>query len=204
MMSFFVEGQKGRDKSTQLCALAIQHIYSLGLHHSNRLSGGRNGYAVRLLCCMWALDRLNAAFHGKPVPMHEHDFSIDMHSCIHEQAPCFQLFLRVVSVLDKVIDLYRPHNGSEENDLERDFPSFEYLITQSNAVQVPLRHLGKSNVTAIKEWNPEDHDSISRNPISCRLHTIAPYSLMGWICSRIECVLATNLLSAENSPNHQQ
>lgn len=149
MMSLFVEGQKGRDKSTQLCAVAIQHVYSLGLHHSNRPSGGRNGYAVRLLCCMWALDRLNAAFHGKPVLMHERDFSIDIQTCIQGQNPCFQLFLRVVTVLDKVIDLYRPHNSSAENDWEVDFPSFEHLITKSNAVQVPLRHLGKSNVTLL-------------------------------------------------------
>jgi len=142
-MSFFVEGQKGKDKSFQMCAGAIQQVYSLGLHQAGHPKHSGEQYAATLLCCVWSLDRLNAVFHGKPVLMHERDFGIDLNAYIQAQEPCFQLFLRIMTVLDKVIDLYRPGNGSPKS-WEQEFPSFEGLIANANACHVSQKLLGKS------------------------------------------------------------
>jgi len=51
---------------------------------------------------------MNAAFNGRPVLMHERDLRKDLTCCFEEQEPCFRVFLKVIELLDKVIDLYRP------------------------------------------------------------------------------------------------
>lgn len=108
LMSFFVEGPEGRELSTHHSGKAVQFVHSLGLHLQGQHTDQVDGHPVSLFCCIWALDRLNAAFHGRPVLMHQRDLGRNLEECIDQQQPPFRLFLRVIVLLDNVIDIYRP------------------------------------------------------------------------------------------------
>ena len=77
--------------------------------------------------------------------MHERDFGHDMKKCIAEQEPAFQLMLRIVDLLDRVISLYRPTNEINGDFHDEAFPAFEKLLDESGA------HRIKSHLTATIE-----------------------------------------------------
>lgn len=81
LMSFFVEGPEGRELSTHHCGKAMQYVHSLGVHLQGQHPNQVDQQAVSLFCCIWALDRLNAAFHGRPVLMHQRDIGRDVEEC---------------------------------------------------------------------------------------------------------------------------
>lgn len=144
LMGLFTQFADDRDLSAELTASAISYCHTTGLHlRSKDNNTGSLASGSRLFCCVWALDRLNAAFHGRPVLMHERDFDRDLETCFSEQEPCFQLFLRTVLLLDKVISLYRPEKEAVV-PWEQDFPLFEDLVERSNALSVKSRLLGKT------------------------------------------------------------
>jgi hypothetical protein len=143
LMSLFGDGPD--DISSQLCARAVHHVHSTGLHQRwrNRHDEG-NKYAIRLLCCIWALDRMNAAFYGRPVMMHERDIGSNLVECFETQDAPFRLFLDVASVLDNIITLYRPSLAALEERPEFGLSSFEELVVTCQALQVSTDLLGKS------------------------------------------------------------
>lgn len=143
LMGLFTQFADDRDLSAELTASAISYCHTAGLHLRSKDNTGSLASGSRLFCCVWALDRLNAAFHGRPVLMHERDFDRDLETCFSEQEPCFQLFLRTVLLLDRVISLYRPEKEPVV-PWEQDFPLFEDLVERSNALSVKSRLLGKS------------------------------------------------------------
>lgn len=88
---------------------------------------------------------MNAAFNGRPVLMHERDMGMDIFKIFQLQTyPCFRVLLEVVSLLDQVIQLYRPSNLVPA-DLENGFPSFEQVVVDSRASQAPTALLGKKD-----------------------------------------------------------
>lgn len=89
------------------------------------------------------MDRMNAAFNGRPVSMHERDLRKDLEHCFERQEPCFRLFLEVIVLLDKVIDLYRPvaHSG-DAPALTWDFPDFEDVVLKCGSSQIGTTALG--------------------------------------------------------------
>lgn len=144
LASFLTQFSENRDISLQLTADAVTHCHTSGIHldkadddHSDR------AFNNQLFCCVWAVDRLNAAFHGRPLLMHERDFGTDLLACITEQKSCFQVFLRSIKLLDEVITIYRPNieRGSHING--DSFPLFESLIEESQALNVKSRLLGE-------------------------------------------------------------
>jgi hypothetical protein len=144
LISFFIDGADGREISSMACGRAVQYVHSLGLHVQGRDRNQDDDDAITLLCCIWALDRLNAAFHGIPVLMHERDIGRDLKACFDNQAPCFRLFLRVVMLLDTVIGMYRPTCVPKESEGEEEFWPFEELVMSCGALQVPTTTLGES------------------------------------------------------------
>lgn len=137
LMWMFSDGPDARDVSSLLCARVVQHIQSLGFHVYRKSPDQASHYESTMLCCVWAIDRLNATFHGRPVLMHERDFGIDLAVYIDSQMPCTRLFLHVISWLDKVIDMYRPNAELRSSDLEIPFDSFEDLLVQSQSLRIP-------------------------------------------------------------------
>ncbi|EPE32905.1 hypothetical protein GLAREA_05917 [Glarea lozoyensis ATCC 20868] len=137
LMCQYANGPEGGEWNSQFCAKAIHHCHTIGLHLQTARELSGSSYGARLLCCIWALDRMNAAFNGRPVLMHERDIGLDMFKSFQEQKyPCFRLLLEVVKLLDKVIRLYRPSTSASTN-LEDGFPSFEELIMDCKASQAP-------------------------------------------------------------------
>jgi hypothetical protein len=143
LMSHFMDGPDGGDISSQFCAMAVNHTQSVGLHIGQRQSDG-DQYGATLFCCVWALDRMNAAFHGRPVLIHERDVQRNLEQCIEQQEPCFRLLLLVVELLDKVIRLYRPSTNAPEDGVEINFPSFEELVATCAGSQIVTSYLGIS------------------------------------------------------------
>ena len=143
LMWMFSDGPDARDVSSMLCARAVQHVQSLGFHVYKKSPDQAGHYESTMLCCVWAIDRLNAAFHGRPVLMHERDFGIDLAVYIDSQMLCTRLFLHVISWLDKVIDMYRPNAELRSSDLEIPFDSFEDLLVQSQSLRIPTPLLGQ-------------------------------------------------------------
>jgi len=86
---------------------------------------------------------MNAAFNGRAVQMHERDISKDLNQCFKEQEPCFRVFLEVIVLLDKVIDLYRPlASPGAPATLNWDFPSFEEVVLNCGGSQIGTSALG--------------------------------------------------------------
>ncbi|KAL7916920.1 hypothetical protein GGI35DRAFT_474172 [Trichoderma velutinum] len=136
LLWMFSDGPDGRDVSSMMCAKAVQCVQSLGLHLYKKGSEKDDHYERTMLCCVWAIDRLNAAFNGVPVLMQERDFGMDLTECFDLQMPGCRLFLYVISWLDKVINIYRPTAGVCNPTSGMMFTSFEDLLQQSDSLQI--------------------------------------------------------------------
>lgn len=143
LAGFLTQFTQNRDGSLQLTANAVIHCQTAGMHLKKEEDQPDRAFSNQLFCCVWALDRLNAAFHGRALLMHERDFGINLHTCLADQQPCFQVFLRSIKLLDEVIELYRPKVDTGPLILADNFPLFESHIEVSQALNVKSRLLGK-------------------------------------------------------------
>jgi len=124
---------------------AVHQVQSLGLHIKGQDEHTDQGNTT-LLCCIWAMDRMNAAFNGRPVTMHERDLRKDLDQCFQHQEPSFRLFLEVVTLLDKIIELYRPVALSGEAPvLGWEFPAFEDIVLTCGSA-----HIGTTILASIE------------------------------------------------------
>jgi hypothetical protein len=73
--------------------------------------------------------------------MHDRDVSASLYSYFDTQEPSFQLFLHVVELLDKVIDIYRPANSDNPTPFS-EFPSFEDVVLKCEAQNIKKSTLG--------------------------------------------------------------
>ncbi|EED18665.1 fungal specific transcription factor, putative [Talaromyces stipitatus ATCC 10500] len=144
-LTLFIEGPEGPETASQLCAKMIQLVQTLGLH-IQRGSDHEEDYEVTCLCCAWALDRLNAAIHGRSVLMHERDIARDLNKCFENQKPAFRLLLAVISQLDQVIDLYRPHSRSKGADLKSHYPQFDDIVVSAQCTNLHAKLLSTVEV----------------------------------------------------------
>lgn len=156
-------------------ARAVLHVETLGLHltgYGHRAAGRAPPQSVNrpvagatggggdepnpattpraietLFLAVWALDRLNAAFYGRPCLLHERDMRQDIPHGIKRQEPCFRLFLSIVQLLDKVIDLYRPtRDMPEAKSIEMDIPTYEAMILDAGAASIASPLIGTCRV----------------------------------------------------------
>ncbi|KAK1517785.1 fungal specific transcription factor domain-containing protein [Colletotrichum costaricense] len=142
ILSLYTHFSSDRHLSAELAAQAVSNAQTVGLHLQNPPARSEDpAYLTRLFCCVWAMDQLNAAFHGRPVMIHERDLGRDMVECIREQDHCFRLFLEIVVLLGCIIDLYRPAAKNTGCVVMEDFPSFDSLVEKSKALGVESRLL---------------------------------------------------------------
>ncbi|KAI9643853.1 hypothetical protein NHQ30_007204 [Ciborinia camelliae] len=132
LLSLFIDNSSSEDLASQFSGKAAHYLQGMGLH----LEGQQEDASTKLLCCVYALDRMNAAFHGRPVLMHERDLRKDLHQCFRQQEPPFRLFLQVILLLDNVIEIYRPLNQSEHGGMDVEFPAFEDLVSECGTAQI--------------------------------------------------------------------
>lgn len=150
-----------RDTNPLLFSQAVHFAQSLGIHLSGyrpdvdtragaATANGDDGAVERLFCLCWALDRLHAAFHGRPCLLHERDTDRDLDACIAAQPdPAFRLFMAVAQMLDSVIWLYRPRKNSTSHEKQVgakggpavDLPIFESMIVRMGGEKLPPRIL---------------------------------------------------------------
>ncbi|KUI66077.1 Cutinase transcription factor 1 alpha [Cytospora mali] len=142
LMFFFYQPVRAfeRDLPSLIFSQAVHYAQSLGIHlvgYSDPEKDSRSKDAEGLFCALWALDRLNAAFNGRPCLLHEQDTDRDLDKCISAQEqPAFRLFLKVATMLDRVICIYRPRSkGNETVEL----PVFESMIMDAGAEKLSPR-----------------------------------------------------------------
>jgi hypothetical protein len=142
LLSLCTQFSDDRHSSAELSSRAVSYVQTVGIHLDTSATREDHTYVTTLFCCVWALDRLNAAFHGRPVLIHERDIGRELVKSIEQQEGAFQLLLRIVLLLDDVIKLYRPR-ASPTDDPVRNFPSFEDLLHLSGVHRIPAHILGK-------------------------------------------------------------
>ena len=147
------------DLPAQLGGRAIHHIQTLGLHLL-RYDAPNCDDLENLFCCVWALDRINAAVYGRPCLIHERDIGADIATCIKKRPPGCRLFLSVVQWLDSVIELYRPGPSEEASGSEKiayiDLPVLEAMIVDADALKVPSPIIGKCAIKKEKRISMTD------------------------------------------------
>lgn len=142
LASLFTQFSGNRHESAELFSRAICHTYTIGLHHHFPSSIQREKISARLFCCLYALDVLTAAFLGIPMQLHRRDTNRDISACIAAQDGCFQLFLRTIHLMERVIELYQPAVNSTWRE---EFPPFEDLIIEAGTPDIPIHFIGKSH-----------------------------------------------------------
>ena len=143
LYSMYTQLANDRFLSIELCARAVAHSLTLGLHLPKRAEQQDTDIDKRVFCCIWTLDRLNAAFQGRPVTIHERDIGIDLRATFSRQDNCFRLFLHTTLLLDNIIDLYRPKADGSETDWGPEFPDFESVVHDAGALGGKHNLLGK-------------------------------------------------------------
>ncbi|KAL4946819.1 hypothetical protein BDV06DRAFT_181610 [Aspergillus oleicola] len=138
LTSLFMQFSGDRQEPAELLSRAICHAHTLGLHHQCHSSAQHNEKTkTRLFCCLYALDILNSACLGRPVQLHRRDFGRDLSSSIAAQEGCLQLFLRVIQLMDRVIETYRPGGNGTWKGV---FPSFQDLLEElpADMPEIPM------------------------------------------------------------------
>ncbi|KAH6709444.1 hypothetical protein BKA61DRAFT_614263 [Leptodontidium sp. MPI-SDFR-AT-0119] len=168
LLSQFTDDPPGEDLSSQFCMRAVHQVQSLGLHIKGQEEHA-DAANTTLLCCIWAMDRMNAAFNGRPVSMHERDLRKDLDLCFQQQDPPFRLFLEVTALLDKIIELYRPLSLSGDAPvLGWEFPAFEDIVLRCGGSHIGITALASIEVLyhaiailscRTKSWVDPEHSS---------------------------------------------
>ena len=141
LLSFYTQYIQG-DLPSQWSSRLVHLAHTMGIH----LASNEEGNWVFL--DIWALDRLNAAFHGRPVLLHERDSDLNIQVMINDIGPAWparRLFLQVVMLLDGVIGLYRPATAQNYPKIAFEFPSFEELVLNTGGTRGDNYMLGKNS-----------------------------------------------------------
>ncbi|KAK1753229.1 hypothetical protein QBC47DRAFT_54197 [Echria macrotheca] len=119
------------------CLASMVHTYGIHLkemvdtNEPNSEGIGR-GDVGRLFRCLYAIDRLTSALSGRPLMFHNYDLLMIPQSDKND-SPSFKLFMSIIMLLDKTINLYRPHAKEDHIDV----PVLERLILDAGALYEP-------------------------------------------------------------------
>ena len=142
LTSLHSEGPDGAEQASMHLAQAIHHAVTIGLHIGRTDNSIDDEPLKRVFWCLWSLDKLNAATNGRPVMIADHDLGVSIYSISQSGNKAFMVWLRLSSMLDKVISFYRPSAPSTVTGWEDDFPGFEELIDQFEGWDMPSNVLG--------------------------------------------------------------
>lgn len=143
VLSLFSQLSADDHASAEYCARAVSYSQTLQLHLETAHVRKDDAMAVRIFLCVWALDRLNAAFHSRPVLIHPCDIGRGMEASISQQDAGFRVLLVVCGLLEEITDLYRPFRESGKSKDDLLFPSFEELVVRADAMQCETHLLGQ-------------------------------------------------------------
>jgi hypothetical protein len=134
LMSLHSEGPRGNEDASLNLFTAVHYLQVLGIHLPRADETDRSGRARMLFWATWMLDKLNAAFNGRPTLIHERDMADKPMFTCKNTAECatyggFHILIKLTCLLDKTIAMYRPNNNPPSG-WEDDFPGFEQLINE--------------------------------------------------------------------------
>lgn len=166
LMSLHCEGPKGNETSSLNLVTAIHYLQVLGMHLPRADEADRSGTFSKIFWSMWCLDRLNAAYNGRPTIFHEQDMAhktqFTCPASERRKYAAFLIWLRLTELLDKTIAYYRPVGDPTSTGWELGFPSFEEIIAsedQDMPIQIlcgyPVRHCSRMICT-------DHHETCSR------------------------------------------
>ncbi|KAK7990175.1 hypothetical protein PG989_010490 [Apiospora arundinis] len=165
------------DLPALLFTRASHHLQTLGHHIGADESDTESYNEIRTVyCCVWALDRLTAAFYGRACILHERDIGWDMDKVSQQLPPAFRLFLGIARLLDQIIDIYRPVKKAASTEEEQeepamlDLPILEQMIIDAGATEVP------SGLLATLEVFYHSVSILSCKPSSAEGHGLFPHS----------------------------
>ena len=140
-MSLFAYTRDALELTCQFFVRAVHMSYTVGLH-LKRAQDHEDHALDGLFCYIWAIDRLHAAMQGRPVIMQQHDMPVPpMHRAKGQNAG-LRVLVRLATLLDHVIDLYRP-TSTELEIPAADFPSYEDVLSECEALDMPTHCMGK-------------------------------------------------------------
>ncbi|KAH8684215.1 hypothetical protein BGZ60DRAFT_366071 [Tricladium varicosporioides] len=130
LMSLHIEGPEGADDSSLHLTQAIHHAQTIGLHLKRP---GVSRSEKKLFWCLWGMDKVNAAMHGRPIMISDHDLGISAFVSESIDDKPFELWLKILTILSKVICLYRPTADPSVTGWEDDFIGFEEILEEVDA-----------------------------------------------------------------------
>ncbi|KAH8649810.1 hypothetical protein BX600DRAFT_102991 [Xylariales sp. PMI_506] len=139
LTSFYWQPESSdRHEPSIMFAEVISLVHAYGLHVTDPgTSQGRRSKlnhedSEKLFACIVAMDRINAALHGRAIMLADRDLQPNLlawRTAPTTFEPGLRLLLLMILELDTVIDLYRPRPAVANVDI----PVFEALVLQSNA-----------------------------------------------------------------------
>jgi hypothetical protein len=144
LVSLHSEGSDGAEEASIHLAQAIHHSQSIGIH-LGRPSRSQNLEAMnKLFWSLWGLDKLNAATNGRPVMINDQDLGIAAFVPRTPSDRPFDIWLKLATMLSKVISLYRPTASPDATGWEDEFPGFEDMIEDQNSEPIVPSILSRS------------------------------------------------------------
>lgn len=140
LLSLHQEGPEGMEESSSCIVQAAHDAQSLALHLPR--PNDPNSEYKRLFWCLWTLDRLNAATNSRPCIIN--DIDVGVAELLPEESGflAFDVWLKIATMLNKVIGLYRPPTGDTVSGWDLDFPGFEQILDEVGAWRLPSSTIG--------------------------------------------------------------
>lgn len=146
-MSLFAYTRDALELHCQFFVRAAHLSFTIGLHQKQH-NDGDESILDGLFCYVWAIDRLHAAMQGRPVIIQNHDMSVTPLERSRQNTPGFRVFVRISALLERAIELYRPSCTSIKIPTS-DFPSFEDVLGECEALKLPTHLMGELLVDAL-------------------------------------------------------
>ena len=146
LSSQHIDGLDGAEESSLQLMQAVHHAQSLGLHLDSARTEMQDESLGNLFWSLWSLDRLNACMNGRPIMMSNVDIGIKVRDSRLHSSKEFRVWLRIANMIDRVIDLYRPSTDEHLTGWENDFPGFEEVIRDCEALKISPDILRKLNL----------------------------------------------------------
>ncbi len=136
LSSQHVEGVDGAEESSMQLMQAIHHAQTLGLHLDSAKAEMQDESLGNLFWSLWSLDRLNACMNGRPIIMSNIDIGIKIRVSRIHNTQGFRAWLGIANMIDQVIEFYRPSANEHLTGWENDFPGFEEIIRDCEAMKM--------------------------------------------------------------------
>lgn len=146
LSSQHIDGLDGAEESSLQLMQAVHHAQSLGLHMDRARTEMQDESLGNLFWSLWSLDRLNACMNGRPIMMSNVDIGIKVRDSRLHSSKEFRVWLRIANMIDQVIDLYRPSTDEHLTGWENNFPGFDEIIRDCEALKVSPDILRKLNL----------------------------------------------------------